>query len=95
MYVYSAKSHLEISKIHSGLVGGEEFLFKNREHKVNLDVAKYHLELAEEIDPQYCDVHFQVAQLLVLQNKALLKTSQKCHDCLQIIEPTPQQFINI
>ncbi len=69
----SAKSHLEISKIHSGLVGGEEFLFKNREHKVNLDVAKYHLELAEEIDPQYCDVHFQVAQLLVLQNKGGLE----------------------
>lgn len=73
----SAKSHLEVSKIHAGLVGGKDIHFWNQDHVVDLDVAKYHLELAEEIDPDYCDVHFQVAQLYVLQNKGNLDFEER------------------
>jgi hypothetical protein len=48
-----AKGHLEISKIYSGLYP----------HKFNLTQARYHLNEAERIDPNYCDVHFQFALL--------------------------------
>ena len=48
-----AKGHLEISKIYSGLYP----------EKLNLTQARDHLNQAERIDPNYCDVHFQFALL--------------------------------
>lgn len=48
-----AKGHLEISKIYSGLYPD----------KFNLTQARQHLNEAERIDPNYCDVHFQFALL--------------------------------
>lgn len=52
-----AKAHLEMSKIHSGLYP---------EH-YNLRKAKYHLKRAAEIDPSFCDVHYQLAFVALKQ----------------------------
>jgi len=57
----SAKSHLEISKIFSGLYP----------EKLNLTLARSHLEKAELIDPTFCDVNQQVALILFQENKYL------------------------
>eukprot|EP00545_Synedropsis_sp_CCMP1620_P013384 CAMPEP_0119020324 /NCGR_PEP_ID=MMETSP1176-20130426/23812_1 /TAXON_ID=265551 /ORGANISM="Synedropsis recta cf, Strain CCMP1620" /LENGTH=615 /DNA_ID=CAMNT_0006974731 /DNA_START=187 /DNA_END=2030 /DNA_ORIENTATION=+ len=54
----SAKSHLEISKIYSGLVP----------HLFDLDQSLYHLNMVEEIDPTYCDVHQQFAHVYIQQS---------------------------
>jgi len=51
----SAKSHLEMSKVKSGMY--DEFY--------NLDEAMIHLNTAERIDSTYCDVHQQFAMLHV------------------------------
>lgn len=51
----SAKSNLEISKVYSGLYP-EAF---------DLKKALHHIKIAEEIDPNYCDVNFIFAQLLI------------------------------
>merc|ERR1740139_2061752 len=50
----SAKSHLEISKLYSGMMSKGM-----RSHPTDMDVALNHLEVAESIDPTYCDVHQQ------------------------------------
>lgn len=63
----SAKSHLEISKLYSGLVGSLHISPTTQHRGFDLNVAKYHLETAESIDPLYCDVHFQFSQLSVLE----------------------------
>jgi hypothetical protein len=55
----SAKSHLEYSKTLSGL-------FPDR---LNLTLARWHLEQVEEIDPSYCDVHQQFAHVAVQEHK--------------------------
>jgi len=57
----SAKSNLEISKIYSGLYPD----------KLDLDKAKEYLEKAEKIDPDYCDIHQQVAMILFQEKKYL------------------------
>ena len=57
----SAKSHLEVSKVYSGLVSD---LF-------DLNRSLYHLKKAEEIDPTYCDVHQQFAHVLIQQQNLL------------------------
>jgi len=51
----SAKSNLEISKVYSGLYP----------EALDLKKAIYHLKTAEEIDPNYCDVQFIFAQVLI------------------------------
>ena len=51
----SAKSNLEISKIYSGIYP----------EALDLKKALYHLQIAEEIDPNYCDVNFSFAQVLI------------------------------
>jgi hypothetical protein len=48
-----AKAHLEYSKIYSGLYSD----------LLNLTKSKWHLKQAEEIDPDYCDVHHQFAHV--------------------------------
>mmetsp|Transcript_56886 Transcript_56886/g.66492 ORF Transcript_56886/g.66492 Transcript_56886/m.66492 type:complete len:602 (+) Transcript_56886:55-1860(+) len=57
----SAKSNLEISKIYSGLYP----------EKLDMELAKTYIEKAEEIDPEYCDIHWQWAQLLFRQQRYL------------------------
>jgi hypothetical protein len=57
----SAKSHLEVSKVYSGLVS--ELFDLNR--------SLSHLEKAEEIDPTYCDVHQQFAHVYIQQQNLL------------------------
>lgn len=52
----SAKSHLEISKVYtSGLFGLRKDLKK----------STHHLKKVEEIDPDFCDVHYQLAQVYI------------------------------
>ena len=53
-----AKAHLEVSKIYSGLYP---------EH-YNLTRSRYHLQRAEEIDPDYCDVHQQFAHVAIQEH---------------------------
>jgi hypothetical protein len=62
----SAKSHLEMSKIYSGMVPS----------KFNLTQSLWHLQQAESIDPTYCDVHQQFAHVYVQQND-LVKFEQR------------------
>lgn len=57
----SAKSHLEMSKVHSGLYP-QEF---------NLDKSLFHLKLVQDIDPDMCDVHQQFAHVYIQQHKYL------------------------
>lgn len=59
----SAKSHLEISKVYSGLMPE---LF-------DLDRSLYHLEQVKDIDSEflYCDVHQQLAHVYIQQQKLL------------------------
>lgn len=57
----SAKSHLEISKVYSGL---DPALF-------DLDRSLYHLEMAESIDATYCDVHQQFYSIFIQQQRLL------------------------
>ena len=56
-----AKAHLELSKISNGLYK-EEF---------NLTESRRHVEMAEEFDPNFCDVHQQYAQIAIQENKYL------------------------
>jgi hypothetical protein len=58
----SSKSHLEMSKVHSGLY--PELL--------NLTRALHHLRRVEEIDADYCDVHQQYAHVYIQQQEFLL-----------------------
>ena len=51
----SAKSNLEMSKIYSGLYP----------EKFNLTHAEMLIRRAGEIDPNFCDVHWQLTQLLI------------------------------
>lgn len=57
----SAKSHLEISKVYSGLLL----------ERYDLDTSLSHLEQAEAIDPTYCDVHQQFAHVFIQQQRLL------------------------
>jgi hypothetical protein len=57
----SAKSHLEISKIYSGMYP----------QLYNLDVAHNHLKRVQEIDADYCDVHQQLAHVAIQRKPAL------------------------
>lgn len=57
----SAKSHLEISKVYSGLVMD----------KLDLDKSLHHLEVVQDIDPTYCDVHQQLAHVYIQQQRYL------------------------
>jgi len=57
----SAKSNLEISKLYSGL----------DPDKVDLALALDYIEKAEKNSPEYCDVHFQYAHVLIQQHKYL------------------------
>ena len=57
----SAKSHLEISKIYSGLVPE---LF-------DLKQSLYHLEKVEEIDQTFCDVNMQFSHVYIQQQRVL------------------------
>lgn len=52
----SAKSHLEMSKMFTGAAG--------RVLELDAARARHHLERAEAIDPDYCDVHQQFLGLL-------------------------------
>ena len=56
----SAKSHLEYSKIYSGLY---------RPKIYNLDKALDHVRKAHEIDGEYCDVHYQFAYVYFQQEE--------------------------
>jgi hypothetical protein len=47
------KAHAEMSKIYQGL----------DEKRTNLTLARWHLERAEESDPDFCDVHQQFAMI--------------------------------
>jgi hypothetical protein len=52
----SAKSNLEMSKVYSsGLFGV----------RIDKEKALFHIEVAQSIDPDYCDVHLQFAQSFV------------------------------
>ena len=62
----SAKSHLEISKIYSGLYPDH----------YNLTQARWHLQQVEEIDPTYCDIHYQFAHV-ALQEQELLEVEER------------------
>lgn len=53
-----AKAHLETSKIYSGLY--PELL--------NLTKSRWHLRRVEDIDPDFCDVHYQYAHVAVQQH---------------------------
>lgn len=53
-----AKGHVEISKLYSGL----------DVRKYNTTRAKWHLQQAESIDPNFCDVHQQFAIVAVKQH---------------------------
>lgn len=58
-----AKSHLEMGKVYgSGLLGETK----------DLEQSLYHLQMAEEIDPDFCDVNHQLAQVYI-QNGNFLK----------------------
>jgi hypothetical protein len=54
-----AKGHVEISKLYSGL----------DPRKFNLTQAKWHLQQAESIDPNFCDLHQQFALIAVKEQK--------------------------
>lgn len=54
-----AKAHLELSKVHSGTYPS----------MTNLTLARWHLEQAEAIDPNFCDVHQQFAQIALFEQK--------------------------
>lgn len=54
-----AKAHVEISKVYSGLYPS----------KLNLTKSRWHLEQAEEIDPDYCDVNQQFAHIAIQERK--------------------------
>ena len=58
----SAKSHLEMSKVYSS------GLFDT---PIDLDKTSHHLETAQEIDADFCDLHYQFALLYFKQNKFL------------------------
>jgi hypothetical protein len=58
----SSKSHLEMSKVHSGLY--PEYF--------NLTKSLQHLKQVEEIDANYCDVHQQYAHVYIQQGEFLL-----------------------
>ncbi|KAL7580265.1 hypothetical protein ACA910_013000 [Epithemia clementina (nom. ined.)] len=62
----SAKSHLEISKIYSGLYPA----------RYNLPLARWHLQQVEDIDPTYCDVHFQYVHI-ALQEQEFLEMEER------------------
>ena len=58
----SAKSNLEMSKVYSsGLFGV----------RIDKEKALFHIEVAQSIDPDYCDVHLQFAQSFVQSGKYL------------------------
>jgi len=57
----SAKSHLEVSKVYSGLVND----------LYDIDKSLYHLQKVEEIDRTYCDVHQQFAHVYIQQQRLL------------------------
>ncbi len=67
----SIKSHLEMSKIHQGL------------YPEMLDLKKglYHLEVAEKIDPEFCDLHQQFAFIHLRQND-VIKFEERMTQCL-------------
>ena len=67
----SIKSHLEMSKIHQGL------------YPEMLDLTKglYHLEVAEKIDPDFCDLHQQFAFIHLRQNK-IIQFEERLTKCL-------------
>jgi hypothetical protein len=54
-----AKAHVEISKIYSGLY----------KEKFNLTRSRYHLDRAEYIDPDFCDVHQQFAHVAIQEQE--------------------------
>jgi hypothetical protein len=57
-----AKSHLEMGKVYlSGISGVSK----------DLKLASYHFHMAEEIDPNFCDVNHQIAQLHIQNNDVL------------------------
>lgn len=58
----SAKSHLEMSKVHSGLYP----------NLVNLTKSLEHLKMVQDIDGDFCDVHHQYAHVYIQQNEYLL-----------------------
>jgi len=58
----SAKSHLEYSKIYSGLFSPQIY---------DLKKALHHVQMAEEIDVEYCDVHYQFGYIYFQQKKYL------------------------
>lgn len=58
----SAKSHLEMSKVHSGLYPDE----------FNLTNSLLHLKQVQQIDPNMCDVHQQFAHVYIQQQEYLL-----------------------
>jgi len=60
----SAKSNLELSKLYSGLMSDEFSAYD-----IDFVKAMHLLRKAEDIDPDYCDVHYQVSQLLVKQSQ--------------------------
>lgn len=59
---HSAKSNLELSKCYSGLFP----------EKQNFELALSYIEEAEKIDPGYCDVHWQMAQILFKRQQYVL-----------------------
>jgi hypothetical protein len=67
-----AKAHLEASKIYSGLY--PEFL--------NLTHSRWHLERAEAIDPEFCDVHQQFAHVAIQEGKMLEFEDRLCRALL-------------
>lgn len=56
-----AKAHMELSKVHSGLYPD----------KFDLRMARYHLDIAQEIDPEMCDVHQQLAHVAIQEGNYL------------------------
>jgi hypothetical protein len=56
-----AKAHMETSKIYSGLYP----------KLLNLKKSRHHLEIAQEIDPDFCDLHQQFAHVAIQQGKYL------------------------
>jgi len=58
----SAKSNLEISKLYSGGLSPNE-------EDIDLDKALLYLETAEEIDDEFCDLHYQFALVFFRQGK--------------------------
>lgn len=56
-----AKAHMEMSKVYSGL-------FPNLH---DLGMARHHLDIAREIDPELCDTHLQYSYLSFQEGKYL------------------------